>query len=313
MFRYIIKRIILMILSITFVLAFTYIILSFSMYVKWTTLQNDEIWIRVWYEFKIYFMNIVNDWDFGTSAKGIDVWELIGRKLLISMKYNFTALLVYVPLGVFLGVLAAIKKNKLTDMIISAFSMVFNAIPSFIIIFLLVIYVGYKWQWLVPQEPYYSAPLLKQLEGLIIPVTALSIGPIGKFAQMVRGEIVENLNTDHFILLRTKGLTTRQAIFRHALKDSLVTVIPQIIPTFVFVLGMSFFIESVYNISGLAHLFLDAIVMPSEMFSSIYIDVNVVVAIGILLYSIIMITSLFADILLTVVDPRIRITGKKSN
>ena len=312
MFKYILKRIILMVLSIIIVLAFTYIILSFSMYVKWTNLSNEQIWARVWYEFKIYFMNIVNDWNFGTSAQGIDVWELLGRKLMISMKYNFTALIIYVPLGVFLGVVAAVKKNKLADMIISAFSMIFNAIPSFIIIFLLVIYVGYKWQLLVPQEPYYSAPFLKQLEGLIIPVTALSIGPIGKFAQMVRGEIIENLNTDHFVLLRAKGLTRKQAIFRHALKDSLITVIPQIIPTFVFVLGMSFFIESVYNISGLSHLFLDSIVLKSEMYSSLFIDVNVVVAIGIILYGIIMITSLFADILLTVIDPRIRITGKKS-
>lgn len=88
-------------------------------------------------------------------------------------------------------------------------------------------------------------------------------------------------------------------------------MIPEIIPTFVFVLGMSFFIESVYNISGLSHLFLDSIVIKSEIYSSLLIDVNVVVAIGIILYGIIMITSLFTDILLTVIDPSIRITGKK--
>jgi ABC-type dipeptide/oligopeptide/nickel transport system permease component len=287
-------------------------ILSFAMYVKWTHLSNQEIFIRVWQEFKVYFMNIVNHWDFGTSSRGEDVWELIGFKLLVTMKYNITALLVYVPVGVFLGVLAAIKKNKLTDRIISVFSMIFNSIPSFIIIALLVIYVGYKWQLLVPQEPAYSDPFLKQLEGLIIPVTALSIGPIGKFAQMVRGEIVENLNSDHFILLRTKGLTRKQAIIRHSLKDSLVTVIPDIIPTFVFVLGISFVIESLYNISGVSHLFLDSIVVQTDWFSTIIIDVNVVVAIGIILYGIIMVTSLFSDILLTIIDPRIRITGKKT-
>ena len=311
MFLYIFKRIVLMVLSIVFVLAFTYMILSFAMYVKWTYLSNQEIFIRVWQEFKIYFMNIVNDWNFGTSAGGEDVWELIGIKILISMKYNFTALVIYVPVGVFLGVLAAIKKNKPTDRIISVFSMISNSIPSFIVIGLLVIYVGYKWQLLVPQEPAYSEPFLKQLEGLIIPVTALSIGPIGKFAQMVRGEIVENLNSDHFILLRTKGLTRRQAIIRHSLKDSLVTVIPEIIPTFVFVLGISFVIESLYNISGVSHLFLDSIVLQTDWFSTIIIDVNVVVAIGIVLYGIIMVTSLFSDILLTIIDPRIRLTGKK--
>jgi len=189
--------------------------------------------------------------------------------------------------------------------------MIFNAIPSFIVIFFLVIYVGYKWGWLAPQEPYYSAPLLKQLEGMIIPVFALSIGPMGKFAQLVRGEIVENLNGDHFILLKVKGLTKRQVIRRHALKDSLIALIPQIIPTFVFVIGMSFVIESVYNIQGVSNLFLDSIVVPTSMYSYLYIDVNVVVAIGILLYGIIMITSIVTDISLSILDPRIRITGKK--
>lgn len=311
MLKYIVKRVVLIAVSMLVVLALTYLILTVSMMLKWTRLSFSEIIVIAWDNFKLYFLNIIRDWNFGTSMRGVDVWQLIGRKLLISLKYNFTSLFIYVPLGVFLGVFAAVKKNKIADMLISGFAMVFNAIPSFIVIFFLVMYVGYKWDLIVPQEPYYSAPFIKQLEGMIIPVTALSIGPIGKFAQMVRGEIIENLNTDHFILLRAKGLTRRQAIYRHALKDSLVSVIPQIIPTFVFVLGMSFFIESVYNIQGIANLFLDSIIIPTSMYSYLYIDINVVVAIGILLYGTIMITSLFADILLSIVDPRIRITGKK--
>ncbi|MDT8336642.1 MAG: ABC transporter permease [Candidatus Izemoplasmatales bacterium] len=311
MLKYIMKRVVLIAVSMLAVLALTYMILTVSMILKWTRLSFSETVVIAWNNFKVYFLNIVRDWNFGTSMRGVDVWQLIGRKLLISLKYNFTSLFIYVPLGVFLGVVAAVKRNRIADMLISAFAMVFNAIPSFIVIFFLVMYIGYKWDLVVPQEPYYSAPFLKQLEGMIIPVTALSIGPIGKFAQMVRGEIIENLNTDHFILLRAKGLTRRQAIYRHALKDSLVSVIPQIIPTFVFVLGMSFFIESVYNIQGIANLFLDSIIMPTSMYSYLYIDINVVVAIGILLYGTIMITSLFADILLSIVDPRIRITGKK--
>ncbi len=312
MFRYVIKRILLLLISIIIVLIFTHMILSVSMLMKWSSVSFFKAVPIAWEQFKIYFINIVTNWDFGVSFRGEDVWQLIGRKLLISLKYNFTALFIYVPVGIFLGVVAAVKKNKIADLIISAFSMVFNAIPSFIVIFFLVMYVGYKWGWLVPQEPYYSAPFLKQLEGLIIPVTALSIGPIGKFAQMIRGEIIENLSSDHFILLRAKGLTRNQAVRKHALREALTVIIPEIIPTFVFVLGMSFFIESVYNIQGLANLFIDSIVIPTDMFSYIYIDVNVVVAIGILLYGTIMVTALFADILLSVVDPRIRIVGKKN-
>ena len=311
MFAYVVKRIFLIILSMVIVLGFTYVVLSVSQILTWTRLNFSEALTYSWLSFKSYFIGIVTEWDFGVSMNGVDVWQLIGRKLLITMKYNFTALFVYTFFGVLFGVIAAANKNRLIDNIISILSMVFNSIPSFIVIFFLVIYVGYKWGWLVPQEPYYSAPILKQLEGMIIPVFALSIGPMGKFAQLVRGEIVENLNGDHFILLKVKGLTKRQVIRRHALKDSLIALIPQIIPTFVFVIGMSFVIESVYNIQGVSNLFLDSIVVPTSMYSYLYIDVNVVVAIGILLYGMIMITSVVTDISLSILDPRIRITGKK--
>lgn len=311
MLKYILKRLILMIISIFIVLVFVHLILNISMISTWTRLSFGDVLIVSWSRLKDYLHGIFYDWNFGTSMTGEPVWPLVGRRLAISLKYNLTALVIYVVFGVYLGVIAAVNKNKIADRIISAFSMVFNAIPSFIVIFFLVMYVGYKWKLVVPQEPYYSAPFIKQLEGMIIPVTALAIGPMGKFALLVRGEIIESLNSDHFTLLQAKGLTRKQAIYRHAFKDTLVTVIPQIVPTFVFVLGMGFFIESVYNIQGLANLFLKSIIVPTDMYSFLYIDIEVVVAIGIFLYSAIMITSLFADILMSVIDPRIRITGKK--
>lgn len=311
MLKYILKRLILMIISIFIVLVFVHLILNISMISTWTRLPFGDVLIVSWSRLKDYLHGIFYDWNFGTSMLGEPVWPLVARRLTISLKYNLTALVIYVVFGVYLGVIAAVNKNKIADRIISSFSMVFNAIPSFIVIFFLVMYVGYKWKLVVPQEPYYSAPFIKQLEGMIIPVTALAIGPMGKFALLVRGEIIESLNSDHFTLLQAKGLTRKQAIYRHAFKDTLVTVIPQIVPTFVFVLGMGFFIESVYNIQGLANLFLKSIIVPTDMYSFLYIDIEVVVAIGIFLYSAIMITSLFADILMSVIDPRIRITGKK--
>lgn len=311
MLKYILKRLILMIISIFIVLVFVHLILNISMISTWTRLSFGDVLIVSWSRLKDYLHGIFYDWNFGTSMLGEPVWPLVARRLTISLKYNLTALVIYVVFGVYLGVIAAVNKNKIADRIISSFSMVFNAIPSFIVIFFLVMYVGYKWKLVVPQEPYYSAPFIKQLEGMIIPVTALAIGPMGKFALLVRGEIIESLNSDHFTLLQAKGLTRKQAIYRHAFKDTLVTVIPQIVPTFVFVLGMGFFIESVYNIQGLANLFLKSIIVPTDMYSFLYIDIEVVVAIGIFLYSAIMITSLFADILMSVIDPRIRITGKK--
>jgi oligopeptide transport system permease protein len=315
MINYILKRIALVVVSIFSVLILMYMILDISMMVNWlrpkpSFFQLIEISFN---HFKVYFSNIINDWNFGTAMRGGDVWELIGSKLLNSMQYYIVALFVFVFLGILLGVTAAVHKNKIADFLISALSMIFNAIPAFVVIFFLVIYVGYIWDLLPPQAPYPGDSLWTQLVGLIIPVTALAIGPIGKFALIVRGEIIENLESTHFLLLRTKGLTRKQAIYRHAVRESLVVIIPEIIPTFVFIIGMSFFIESVYSIPGISNLFFHSISSSNGiMGSSIFIDINVVVAIGILIFSMIMVFSLFADLILFLFDPRIKITGKKS-
>jgi oligopeptide transport system permease protein len=311
MLKYITKRTILMIISILIVMAFLYIILTLSMYLIWTRYPFSQVFEITIHSFKNYLGRIYSSWDFGMSAKGIDVWELVWPKLLLSLKYNFVALFIYVFFGVLFGVFAAVRKNKTTDVFVSVFSMIFQSIPSFIIAFFLVMYVGYKWNLLIPQAPYYSAPFLEQLEGMIIPVVSLSLWPLGKFTQMIRGEIIEKMNSDYFLLLRAKGLTKAQAVFRHTLKDAITTVIPEIIPTFVIVIGMSFFVESIYNIQGISNLLMDSIVIMGDMYSQVYIDVNVVVAISVFLYGAIMVTALFSDILLSVLDPRVRITGKK--
>ncbi len=311
MLKYITKRTIWMIINIFFVLTFLYLILTLSMLIIWTRLPIDIMLDMSLEAYKTYITNIFTSWDFGLSSRGVDVWELVWPKLLLSLKYNFVALFIYVFFGVFLGMIAAIRKNKLLDVLVSIFSMIFQSIPSFVVAFFLVFVVGYKWKLLIPQAPYYSAPFLEQLEGMIIPVISLTLWPLGKFTQLVRGEIVEKMNSDYFLLLRAKGLTKTQAVIRHSLKDAVTTVIPEIIPTFVIVIGLSFVVESIYNIQGVSNLLMDSIVLVGEWYTSVIIDVNVVVTIGILLYGAIMITSLITDILLPILDPRVRITGKK--
>lgn len=311
MLKYITKRTIWMVINIFIVLSFLYLILSLSMLIIWTRIPFDVMLDMSFDAYKTYIVNIFTNWDFGLSFSEIDVWELVWPKLMLSLKYNFVALFIYVIFGVLFGMIAAIRKNKILDVLVSIFSMIFQSIPSFIVAFFLVFVVGYKWQLLIPQAPYYSAPFLEQLEGMIIPVIALSLWPLGKFTQLVRGEIVEKMNSDYFLLLRAKGLTRTQAVIRHSLKDAVTTVIPEIIPTFVIVIGLSFVVETIYNIQGVSNLLMDSIVIVGEIYSSVIIDVNVVVTIGILLYGAIMVTSLITDILLSVLDPRVRISGKK--
>lgn len=311
MIKYLIQRLLFIILSILVVITFLYIILHMSMTRFWSFVSFPIGFRMAWRDFLIYAEGIIKDGYFGESFYGEDVWQLVWPKFKLSMLYNLTSLAIFVPTGIFLGVVAAIHKNKIADVIISIFSMVFNSIPSFLLIFFLVIYVGYQWKLLPPIAPFYSAPLGKQILGMIMPVFALTAGPIGKIAQIVKGELIEITNSNHFLLLRAKGLTRKRAIYKHGLKEAMVTVVPEIIPTFVTMIGFSFVIETTYNIYGVSKLLLNSMIIEGEFYNELMIDIPVVVTIGILLYGTIMISSFFTDIALQFLDPRIQITGSK--
>lgn len=315
MTKYIIKRIVFLLITICVVGTFLYLMLDMSMIRFWAPsgTSNQLIFKISWRHFEKYIEHIVNDFDFGVSVNDENVWELVWPKFKLSMIYNLTSLAIFVPVGIFLGVQAAIHKNKIIDVFVSVFAMLFNSIPSFVLIFFLVIFVGYQWDLLPPLAPYYSAPLGKQILGMIIPVFALTAGPIGKIAQLVRGELVEITNRDYFNLLRAKGLTRTQAIYRHGLKDSLISVIPEIVPTFMLMLGFSFVIESTYNIFGVSKLLMDSLIEVGEIFTTLVIDTNVVMLIGMLLYIIIMIAGLLSDIIIGILDPRIKMAGRKKD
>jgi len=302
-----------MVVTLAVVATFLYLALHMSMTRFWAPSSTPftVIFKFAWRNYVEYVQGVIYHFDFGESMLGEDVWQLVWPKFKLTMVYNITSLVIFVPVGIILGVQAAIHRNKIIDVFISVFSMVFTSIPSFVLIFFLVLYVGYAWELLPPIAPAYSAPLGKQILGMIIPVFALTAGPIGKFSQIVKSELIEITNEDHFLLLRAKGLSQKSAIYRHGVKEALITVIPEIIPTFMLMLGFSFVIESTYNIYGVSKLFLDSMIQKGEMFSQLIIDINVAMAIGMLLYAMIMITGLMTDIMLGMVDPRIQISGRK--
>lgn len=308
---YIFKRMISIIISIAVVFTFLYMILTMAIPEYWGNLPFKENLSLAWENYKDYVSGIIKDFDFGKSSDHKDVWTLVWPKFKLSMIYNLTALAVFVPAGIILGLVAAIYKNKIADVLISTFAMVFNSIPAFLLIFFLVIYVGYVWRLLPPIAPAYSAPLGRQILGLIIPVFALSAGPTGKIAQIIRGELIEISQSDHFLLVRCKGLKRNQALIRHGLKESLVSAVPEIIPTFMMMIGFSFVVEQTYNVFGISKLLIDSLIIKGEFYNILDIDVPVVVAIGILFYAIILIASLFTDVFITFIDPRIRMVKTK--
>lgn len=268
--------------------------------------------IRMSFEqYKEYLHGVLHHWDWGKTQRGLDAWDLLVRKSKVSLKINMIAFLVYVPIGVLLGIVSAVKKNKVIDHFIAIVTLVFSSIPNFITGFALILIFGYQLGWLPPMYPVEPHSFSERILGYVIPVFALSLGPIATLTRLVRGELLETFGEDFLLLAKTKGLNRRQVIFRHALRNSAVAVMPELSTTFIVVLTGSFFIEIIYNIQGIANLFLESLFKPFMDFHYISIDTNTVVIIGLFYSGIALTMALISDLLYALIDPRMKIGHKK--
>lgn len=312
MVKYILKRLILFIIVIFIVMTLVFMLTRVAMLGIWGEPHPVSLDFKMaWGEYKIYLNNIFTRWDWGKTSLYEPIWSLVFRKMMVTLRYNLVAFALYFTTGIAFGVIAAYNKNRFIDYFISFFSMLFNSVPGFVFIFFLILVFGYMLNWFPPQEPSIQADSLTKFKGYFIPVLALSLGPMGRIAQLVRGEMLESMETPQYLLLRAKGLTKKQAFIRHGIKDSLVTLLPETIPLFVFVINMSFVIEYTYNITGITQLFFKSIIQVGDMNNAVMVSTVLVVPITVLLVSIVMIFSLITDVTLVLIDPRISIRSKK--
>lgn len=197
--------------------------------------------------------NIVTRWDWGLSTKleaGRPAFDLIKERIPTTMNINIVALIFYIPIGLTLGIIAALKKNKPTDNVISIAVMIMISIPSFVIMIILVMTFGYTLEWVPSIFPAKDAATALRIKGLILPVLAMTFGPVASLTRVTRAELTEVLTSEFLLLARTKGLTRRQAVIRHAMRNSMVPLVPGIIFSFVGILSGSVIIEMIYSIPG---------------------------------------------------------------
>ncbi len=241
---------------------------------------NKPIMEQLW----IYTKNILTKWDWGTSWKidyMADVGDVIASRLPPTMLINVYSLLFSVPVGILLGIFAAIKKNKWQDQLISVMIMLFISVPSYVYAFLVQYILGFKAGWfpLVTSSLYDAGNSWfswTMFHSMVLPVLSLSFGDIAGLARFTRAELTEQLSSDYMLLARTKGLTRSQATVRHALKNAMVPILPSIISMFVGVIGGSIIIEQIFGVPGIGALFLKSInlkdydvFMASSMFYTV--------------------------------------------
>ena len=315
MAKYIIKRLLLMLFVLFVITTICFMLVrilprelpldknqALIIQARWKALGYDEPLLE---QYRIYLTNIFTKWDFGTSWKieyNEPAWDLLSGKLLPTVMINVYSLLFSVPIGILLGIYAAIKKNKWQDSLISTSVMIFVSVPSYVYAFLVQYILYFKLRW-VPLNVYSLADAggswwtWKMFHSMIPAVLSLSFGTIAGLTRFTRAELTETLTSDYMLLARTKGLTRSQATSRHALKNAMVPILPSIISMFVSILGGSFVIEQIFSVPGVGSLYMSSIYQRD--FDVFMIDSIFYTLIGLL-------AGIIVDISYGFIDPRIR-------
>lgn len=260
-------------------------------------------------QYLIFLKKVFTEWDWGVCTKvGTylnPVTNHIAQKLPATIAINICAMIVSIPLGLLLGIYAALKKNKWQDHVISVVIMFFISVPAYIYAFVLQYFLGFKLGWfpIVVESGtnYFSMSMLKSMT---LPIMAMSFGTIASLMRSTRAELTETLTSDYMLLARTKGLTRRQATLRHALRNSMVPIMPMIVSEFVMVLSGSLIIEKIFGIPGIGSTYVSSIL---ERDYSLFLAVS-------MFYTVIsLVATLVIDLCYGLIDPRIRIGGGKNN
>lgn len=316
MFRYIIDRIVAMALTLFIIVSIAFMVVRLmpgSVYEMGGDLSQtvidamnakyhfDEPIIK---QYGYFLENIFLHWDWGTSAKmrpSVPVFEILKDRIPITLQLNLVSLFASLPIGMAAGILAAIKKNSIVDHIVSLMVVLFISIPSFVFAAALQYILGFK-TGAFPIIYEVSAKGMLRWKSMFLPILALSFDPIARVARYLRAELAETMNSEFMLLAKTKGLTYAQSTVRHGLRNSMVPLMNIIVPMFTNVLGGSLVVESIFAVPGMGGLMVDSINASDHMLT---------VAILVFYSLISLITVLIVDISYGIIDPRVRMGGKK--
>lgn len=257
-------------------------------------------------QFGIFLKDVFTRWDWGVSDKlyfGQDVAAIFQEKLPATMIVNVYSILLSIPIGIALGILAALKKNTWIDHTISTLTMVVISVPSFVYAFLIQYFLSYKLGWL----PFLMNAGRNYLDwsmfvSMLPPVLSLSFGVIAGFTRTTRAELTEVLTSEFMLLARTKGLTRAQATVRHALKNCMVVVLPAIFGEFIGIMSGSLIIENIFAVPGVGNLYINSINGR---------DYNMFMLLTVFYTAVGLLAGIVVDISYGFIDPRIRMGSKK--
>jgi peptide/nickel transport system permease protein len=245
--------------------------------------------------------------DFGYSFKfQTPVWSLISERILNTLLLAVGALIISWGLAIPLGVISAVRKDSLLDRVAGGLSFFGLSIPSVFFSLLMILFAARTglfpvggihdqvvWDFMTPLEKFKDV-----LWHLCLPATVLGTIGMAQYMRQMRGEMIETLSQDYIRTARAKGLSQRRVLTRHALGNAINPLITLFGFSFAYLLSGAFITEFVFAWPGMGRLTVDALIDKDEpLVMASIVMVTVMLVVG----------NLLADVLLAMVDPRIRL------
>lgn len=307
--RYIVKRILVAILTLLLIMTITFFLMNAVPGSPFLTEKSTpEMIARANAKYGldkpliVQLFNYVKNYlhgDMGTSLKmqeGTAVTKIIFQegKFALSFKLGICAVIVAVIIGVPLGCLAAYNRGRWVDSVLRVVTTLGVAVPSFVLCAVLLIFLGVRLQWV----PVFSGSL-DTWKAYIAPVIGLSFYPMCYVAKLTRTSMLDAIHQDYIRTARAKGLKTRFIIFKHALRNSMIPVITYLGPMTAGIVTGGFVVEQTFQIPGLGKYFISSILNR---------DYPIIMATTVVLAALVIVMNLVVDIAYKLVDPRISLT-----
>lgn len=230
--------------------------------------------------------------DFGKTFSGQLVIDEIGRAFPVTIKLAIMAFVFEAIFGVVFGVISGLKKGKWYDTVILIVSLLLISVPTFVTGFLGQYFLGVKWS-ILPVTAGNDPTFID----LLMPAMVLGSVSMAYIIRLTRSEISSNIVEDYVRTARAKGMSNRQVMLRHVLRNSLIPVVTYLGQDIAALMGGAMISETIFNIHGIGWLTYQSILKGEG---------NLVVSIVTLLMLIFVVCNLIVDLLYAALDPRIR-------
>ena len=244
-------------------------------------------------QYRIYVGNALHG-DLGVSYRQhVDVSRLIALRLPNSLELAGAAFVLAMGIGFTLGVLCVIYRDTVLDNVVAGLSVLAQVVPGFWLGLVLVLLFAVHWRILPVSGS-------GDLTHLVLPAVTLALPTLGRMTRLVRGGMLEVLQSDYIRTARAKGLSERQVLLGHAAKNALLPLVTQAGLELGDLVGSAFIIETVFAWPGLGRMAVNAVQQRDFL---VVQGCVLVIAVGFVLI------NLAVDLLYAVIDPRVRGQG----